>query len=118
LGPVDLDISFKPPTGLGVVIDASVVVGGGFLRFDPEKGEYSGVMQLEIAETIAVKAIGLLTTRMPGGAKGYSLMVIITAEGFAPIQLGYGFVLTGIGGLLAINRTFDEAALRAGLKNH
>ncbi len=118
LGPVDLDVSFKPPTGLGVVIDASVVVGGGFLRFDPEKGEYSGVMQLEIAETIAVKAIGLLTTRMPGGAKGYSLMVIITAEGFAPIQLGYGFVLTGIGGLLAINRTFDEAALRAGLKNH
>ena len=26
--------------------------------------------------------------------------------------------LTGIGGLLAINRTFDEDALRAGLKNH
>ena len=45
-------------------------------------------------------------------------MVIIFAEGFAPIQLGYGFALTGIGGLLAINRTFDEEALRAGLKNH
>ena len=27
-------------------------------------------------------------------------------------------MLTGIGGLLAINRTFDEEALRAGLKNH
>ena len=26
--------------------------------------------------------------------------------------------MTGIGGLLAINRTFDEDALRAGLKNH
>ncbi len=45
-------------------------------------------------------------------------MVIIIAEGFAPIQLGFGFALTGIGGLLAINRTFDEEALRAGLKNH
>ncbi len=118
LGPADLDISFKPPEGLGLAIDASVVEGGGFLRFDPEKEEYSGILQLEIADKIAVKAIGLLTTRMPGGAKGYSLMVIITAEGFAPIQLGYGFTLTGIGGLLAINRTFDEAALRAGLKNH
>ena len=118
LGVADLDISFKPPTGVGVVVDASVVVGGGFLRFDPEKGEYSGILQLEIAEKLAVKAIGLLMTRMPDGAKGYSLMVIITAEDFAPIQLGYGFVLTGVGGLLAINRTFDEEALRAGLKNH
>ncbi|MGZ8466806.1 MAG: DUF6603 domain-containing protein, partial [Candidatus Binatia bacterium] len=118
LGLFDLSPRFKPPNGLGLVIDASVVVGGGFLRFDPEKQEYSGILQLEIAERIAVKAIGLLVTRMPDGAKGYSLMVIISAEGFAPIQLGYGFVLTGIGGLLAINRTFDEAALRAGLKNH
>ena len=55
---------------------------------------------------------------MPDGAKGYSLMVIITAEGFTPIQLGMALRLTGIGGLLAINRTFDEDALRAGLKNH
>jgi hypothetical protein len=118
LGLFDLSPRFKPPDGLGLAIDASVVVGGGFLRFDAQRQEYSGILQLEIAEKLAVKAIGLLMTRMPGGAKGYSLMVIITAEGFAPIQLGYGFTLTGIGGLLAINRTFDEAALRAGLKNH
>ena len=118
LGVAELDFRFKPPNGLGLAIDASVVVGGGFLRFDPEKGEYSGILELEIAEKLAVKAIGLLITRMPDGAKGYSLMVIITAEDFAPIQLGYGFTLTGIGGLLAINRTFDEEALRTGLKNH
>ena len=61
---------FKPPNGLGLAIDASVVVGGGFLRFDPEKEEYSGILQLEIAEKIAVKAIGLLTTRMPDGSQG------------------------------------------------
>jgi hypothetical protein len=118
LGPVDLGFRFVPPNGLGLAIDAPVVVGGGYLRFDPQKEEYSGILQLEIAETIAVKAIGLLITRMPDSAKGYSLIVVISAEGFAPIQLGYGFTLTGIGGLLAINRTFDEEALRAGLKNH
>ena len=118
LGLFDLSPRFKPPNGVGLAIDASVVVGGGYLRFDAQKQEYSGILQLEIAEKISVKAIGLLATRMPDGAKGYSLMVIISAEGFAPIQLGYGFTLTGIGGLLAINRTFDEAALRAGLKNH
>jgi hypothetical protein len=118
IGVANLDLGFKPPTGVGLAIDASVVVGGGFLRFDPQQQEYSGILELQIAETIAVKAIGLLTTRLPGGGKGYSLVVIIFAEGFEPIQLGLGFTLTGIGGLLGINRTFDEATLRAGLKNH
>ncbi len=117
LGVADLDLRFKPPTGIGLSIDASLVVGGGFISFDPEKGEYSGILQLEIADRISVKAIGILTTRMPGGAKGYSFVALIFAQGFA-IQLGLGFALTGIGGLLAINRTFDEDALRGGLKNH
>jgi hypothetical protein len=94
------------------------VVGGGFLSFDPEKEEYSGILQLEIAEKISVKAIGVLTTRLPDLRSGYSLVAIIFVEGFAPIQLGFGFTLTDIGGLIAINRTFDEAVLRSGLKNH
>ena len=90
-------------------------MAAGFLSFDVAKGEYSGAMFLEFQGGIAVKAFGLLTTRMPDGGKGYSLVVIISAEGFTPIQLGFGFTLTGIGGLLAINRTFDEdgAARRA-----
>jgi hypothetical protein len=44
-------------------------------------------------------------------------LVLITAEGFKPVPLPLGFRLTGIGGLLAVNRSFDEAALRAGLKS-
>jgi hypothetical protein len=117
LGVADLDLRFKPPTGIGLAIDASLVVGGGFVSFDSEKEEYSGVLQLEIADRISVKAIGILTTRMPDGARGYSFVALIFAQGFT-IQLGLGFALTGIGGLLAINRTFDEDALRGGLKNH
>jgi hypothetical protein len=118
LGSADLTIRPIPPGGIGIEVDAAMVVGGGFLKFEPEKHEYSGVLQLEIAERIAVKAIGLLNTRLPDGSKGYSLVLIIFVEGFTPIQLGFGFTLTGIGGLLGINRTFDEEALRAGLKNH
>ena len=117
LGPLDLALGFKPPSGVGLAIDAPVVSGGGFLQFDPQKGDYSGILQLEVAETIAVKAVGLLTTRMPDGSKGFSLVVIVTAEGFAPIQLGMGFTLTGIGGLLGINRTVSVDVLRGGLKN-
>ena len=64
-----------------------------------------------------MKAFGLIATRMPDGSRGYSLIVFITAEDFQPIPLGMGFTLLGIGGMVAINRTFDEDALRAGLKN-
>jgi hypothetical protein len=118
LGILGLQPHFKPPNGVGLVIDAAAVVGGGFLRFDSEKEEYSGMLEVQIAETIAAKAIGLLITRMPDGSKGYSLLIIITAQDFKPIPLPLGFRLISIGGLLAINRTFAEEALRAGLKNH
>ena len=64
------------------------------------------MLQLELAETIAIKALGLLTTQAsPTAAEGYSLIVILTAEGFAPIPVGLGFTLTGIGGLVALHRT-------------
>ena len=116
LGSADLTIRPKSPSGLGIVVDAPAVVGGGFLRFDTQKGEYSGVLELKIADKISVKGFGLLTTKLPGGAKGFAFLIIIFVEGFTPIPLGLGFKLTGIGGLLAINRTFDENALRTGLK--
>lgn len=109
-------IGLEPPSGIGLAIDAPEIVGGGYLFFDEQKEQYSGVLQLELAETIAVKAIGLLTTRMPDGSKGFSLLVIITAEGFEPIELGFGFTLSGIGGLLGVNRTAAVDALRSGIK--
>lgn len=116
LGIANVTPGFKPPNGVGLAIDASVVVGGGYLFFDFDKQQYAGVMELELAETISVKAIGLLTTRMPDGSKGFSLLVIITVEGFTPIQLGFGFTLTGIGGLLGVNRTASVDALRSGIR--
>ncbi len=116
LGVADLAVGFQPPTGLGLVISTPGVTGGGFLGFDPQRAEYSGMLQLELAETIALKALGLLTTRMPDGSKGYSLIIILTAEGFAPIPVGLGFTLTGIGGLVALHRTVRTDVLRDGLK--
>lgn len=116
-GKYDFSIGFKPPLGVGLSINASGVTGGGFLRFDPEKGQYDGIVELTLEDRFAVKGIGLIATRLPDSTKGFSLLIIITAEDL-DIQLGLGFKLTAIGGLLAINRTFDETALRAGLKNH
>ena len=62
-------------------------------------------------------AFGLIATRMPDGSPGYSLIVFVTAEDFRPIPLGMGFTLQGIGGMVAINRTFDQDVLRAGMQN-
>jgi hypothetical protein len=120
LGPFNLEFGFKPPDGAGIAIDASAVIGGGYLHFDPTNEQYAGILQLEIKGGISLKAIGLLTTRLPGllpGTKGFSLLVIISAE-FPAIQLGFGFSLTGVGGLLGVNRTMVLEALRSGVKDH
>ncbi|MBA5864634.1 MAG: hypothetical protein GDA65_18290, partial [Nitrospira sp. CR1.1] len=116
LGPLDLSLGFQPPTGIGLALTTPGVTGGGFLGFDPQRAEYSGMVQLELAETLAIKALGLLTTTLPDGSRGYSLIVILTAEGFAPIPIGLGFTLTGIGGLVALHRTVRTDVLREGLK--
>lgn len=117
LGLLDLDYHFLPPKGLALTINAKSVKGGGFLRFDPDNGQYDGVLQLEIGGRIGLNAIGLLQTRLPDGKKGYSFLIIITASGFTPIQLGFGFLLTKVGGLLGIHRGVDTKQIRDGLKS-
>lgn len=117
LGPVNLGIGFKPPKGAGLVIDASAVVGAGFLEFDPDNAMYSGFVYLEIVKKISVTAVGLITTRMPDGSPGFSLLALIAVKFSPGIQLGYGFTLNGIGGILGINRTVTVEVLRTGLRN-
>jgi hypothetical protein len=118
LGPIDVGFGFKPPSGIGLSIDAGgVVTGGGFLFHDPVQPVYAGVMQLSLNDAISLTAFGLIATQLPDGSPGYSLLVFITAEDFQPIPLGMGFTLLGIGGMVAINRTFDQDVLRQGLKN-
>ena len=116
LGPLDIDIGFKPPNGIGLSIDAGVVKGGGYLYFDFDREEYAGALELVFSELIALKAIGLITTKMPDGSKGFSLLIIITVEFGTGFQLGYGFVLLGVGGLLGLNRVVNIDPLKDGIR--
>lgn len=116
LGPLDLTAGFKPPAGVGLSVDAGVVKGGGYLYFNSEKEEYAGALELVFSGFINLKAIGLLTTRMPDGSKGFSLLIIITAEFGTGIQLGFGFTLLAVGGLLGLNRTMRLQALMDGVR--
>lgn len=113
LGPINVSLDFKPPSGAGLVVDAAGVTGGGFLAHDDVKHEYSGVLQLQFTD-LALQAFGLITTEVAGVA-GYSLLALIDAD-FPPVQLGWGFTLNGVGGLLALNRSASTDALHAALK--
>ena len=116
LGPADLAVDFKPPNGVGLSLDAGLVKGGGYLFFDFDRQEYAGVLELSISEIVTVKAIGIITTKMPDGSKGFSLLIIITAEFGTGIQLGFGFTLIGLGGLLGLNRTMSLQPLMEGVR--
>lgn len=116
LGPAELDLSFKPPNGLGILIDAGAVTGGGYIAFDPVKGEYSGALELSLLG-LAVKAVGVLDTKLPDGTPGFSFLIILTFD-LPPVQLGFGFTLTGLGGLCGINRTMVPDALQAAVRAH
>jgi hypothetical protein len=117
LGFINYEIGFKPPNGVGLSLDVGLLKGGGFLYLDPEKGEYFGGLELSFQGLFTLKAIGIINTKMPDGSEGFSMLVIITAE-FQPIQLGFGFTLNGVGGLLGLHRTARIEALREGIKTN
>jgi hypothetical protein len=115
LGLLNLDFGFELPTLIGLSVDAQGVSGGGVLKIDPPN--YAGMLQLSFRNEIELTAFALLTTKLPDGMDGFSLVIQIMAE-FQPIQIGLGFALTGVGGLIGINRQMSEEGLKAAFKTH
>jgi len=79
---------FKPPSGAGLSLNlAGVISGGGFLSIDPDKGQYAGLLTLNLIG-LGVTAIGIVNTK-----PSFSLLVVITAN-FRPVGLDIGFGFT------------------------
>ena len=114
IGPLDLALALRPPTSIALQVTSDVVTGGGFLSVDPDKGQYAGGVQLKF-QSLSLAAVGLLATKLPNGVHGYSLVVLVSVR-FPPVELGFGISLTGVGGLVAVNRTVALDALRGGLQ--
>lgn len=111
LGPLDLSLGFKFPTGIGIVVEAGPVSGGGFLALDPAAGRYSGVLQLKLT-FIDIVAFAIYET-IPASAPGPVSFVAVMGVRFpAGIQLGFGFMLTGVGGMIGMNRRANADVLR------
>ena len=102
--------SYSPPLGIKLEVDQKFVTGTGYYRFFPDTKEYAGVLNLNFKK-VEVAALGLITTRLPNNQDGFSMLAIISAT-FPGIELGFGFKLKGLGGLIGVNRTFKVDALR------
>lgn len=113
LGNLDIAVAFKPPDAIGLSLDVGPIAGGGFLKIDPDAGEYAGVLELELL-SVGVSAIGLINTKLPGG--GWSLFLALFIE-VPAIQLGFGFTLNGVGGLAGVNRTVAREGLQSVIRS-
>ncbi|MBI5301752.1 MAG: hypothetical protein HY868_06430 [Chloroflexi bacterium] len=114
LGWLDLALGFKAPNGIGLVLDAAIVKGGGYLFIDAARGEYAGALELTI-KSIGIKAIVILSTKMPDGSRGWSLLLLIYSQ-FPPIQLTWGFTLNGVGGMIGVQHGLQIEELKSGMR--
>src|SRR5918995_1861592 len=71
--------------------------------------EYRGALALKF-ETFGFSAFAILNTKLPGGQPGFSFVASIFGDFVIP--LGYGFFLTGLGGVIGLHRTINTDALR------
>jgi hypothetical protein len=110
-GPFHLDLGFKAPNGLGLLLDTSVLKGGGYLYADPANNEYAGAFELLLFGKFGIKAIGVLTTR----PNDWSLLLLIYIQFPIPTPAP-GFTVYGVGGLIGVQHGIDLAQLIAGMK--
>ena len=118
LGPVDLGARFKPPTGIGLSVDArGIVTGGGFLFRDEASSLYAGVDAA--LDPRRHHAQGVRPDRHADARRQPRLLAdrLHHRRGLPPDSAAAGIHAAGIGGMVGVNRTFDEDVLRQGLKN-
>jgi hypothetical protein len=115
LGPYgDIGIDLVPPRGIGVLINAGPVKGGGFLFLDVAHRTYAGVLEASLAlcgNGIQIKAAGLLRET----DSGWDFVLILSAQFQPAIEIFLGLTLNGVGGMLGINVSVDVDKLRADL---
>ncbi|NUR65728.1 MAG: hypothetical protein HOQ47_08215 [Streptomyces sp.] len=121
---IDLPVAFSPatrpgvdpsrlrelfPDGIGTELKLPPVSGGGVVRRTPDQG-YAGLISVDLG-VLRVQAVALF--RPPDGKAPTSFLVLLSAQFPAPgIQLGLGFALDAVGGLVGVNRRADITALQ------
>jgi hypothetical protein len=110
LGPALGAIDAPLPSGIGIELELAPVSGGGDVRMTPS-GSYAGVLDVDLG-VFGVQALGVL--QLPKDGMPTSLVALLAATFPYPgIQLGFGFAIDAVGGLVGINRRADTEQLRA-----
>ena len=112
----DLLSDFIAPAGIGLRVDIKMVKGGGMLLLDRDRGEYAGAFEVTLdfkSVDLTLQAVVLYTTKLEGTVD--SALLVSLAARFR-WELGWGFSLTGVGGMIAVNHGYDLSALRDGLR--
>ncbi|MGH8863111.1 MAG: DUF6603 domain-containing protein, partial [Burkholderiales bacterium] len=96
-----------PPTGLGISFEAGPVSGGGFLAALPGD-QFAGGFEAKVL------GIGVAAFALFGSADGAPAFVGILGIRLPlpGVQIGFGFAISGVGGLIGINRRADTDVLR------
>jgi len=113
-------IGLLPPTGVGLLLELPGVSGGGFVDFTGGPTDrYGGLLTLNVGPPKglarwAVTAFGIHElTGSPTATDRESTFVLVIGVSFRPgVQLGYGIVWIGAGGIVGIHRRADTDALR------
>ncbi|WP_460308916.1 DUF6603 domain-containing protein [Actinocorallia aurea] len=92
-----------PPEGAAVSFDLPVVSGSGFVT--GQDGEYTGGLSASIPP-LSAQAFAVL-----GLEQGSFLAMLSAAFPLPGIQVGFGFAITGIGGIVGVNRRLDRDGL-------
>lgn len=103
------DVSEVLPSGMGLDLALGPVSGGGaFLQRGPDA--YGGIIDIDLG-FFQVQAFGVL--QLPREGRPLSLFVVLAGEFPYPgIQLGFGFAIDAVGGMVGINRRTDLERLR------
>lgn len=108
-GPFDIGVDIIPPHGIGLAINANGVKGGGFIS--RRENQYSGIIDLNLSG-YSIQALVIVKTD-----PFTSLLFAIFSQFRTPLQLGAGWKITKIGGLLGINHTVSHNSIASGIKS-
>ncbi|MFH8838487.1 DUF6603 domain-containing protein [Streptomyces sp. NPDC017868] len=97
-----------PPSGLGLSLAAGPARGSGFL--ERRGDEYRGALGLALG-VVDVRAFAILQPSEP------SLLVALSALFTPAIELGLGFTLNAVGGIVGIGHAIDRAGLAAAVQS-
>jgi hypothetical protein len=109
----DVTLSPTTPTKIAVGLTGPLISGGGEIVRDPVKHRYGGALAVRIGP-VGATAATIIETDLPPPAT-YSFAAAIAAT-FPAIELGAGFTLDGLGGMLMLHRAPDVDAIRAALR--